>query len=595
MNGRTDIAGLTEGRHASIAAGAVSRRSTGELLARAGALLVALFFVAHGLAHLVGILEIFGLRGEAANTSTLVSGLAAGSPAYLALGVVWVIAHDALPRGRCRHRPQAQLVAPRRPRRRPRVAGHVRALVRRRDRRPRREPGRPRRARGYCALVRARPIADVAGRLLDTLSLRPRISSQEKPTMKPSRLVVVLSALVAALALAASLAGLLLPGEAASTAATTVRGDAVRLFGEGLYRLDSVFTGAAYRGTDLVTVALGVPLLLAGLVFYRRGSLRGGLVLSGALAYILYVYASLSLNAAYNSFFLVYVVLFSASFYALVTLLRTAGLDALGSRALERLPRRLPGVFFLVAGAATLIIWTLPLATALLSGSVPARLDAYSTSVTSALDLALITPACFACGVLILRRRPSGYRLAFPLLGIVILLGPGFVTQTLWQLSAGVRFTPGEAVGPIAGFGDRGTGRAVGRDGAAAAPAAHTAASRRTLAAEASGVAGDAVGSPARGRAPRRTRRAPSGPCAEVRQQVVRRGRGRRPRRLLRSRAGGDLPAPHHGEPEADHAGAQDVHQLAGLVRREAGVPEHARPCRPCRRRPRRSTCRPWR
>lgn len=214
-----------------------------------------------------------------------------------------------------------------------------------------------------------------------------------------------------------------------------------------------MFTGAGYRGTDIVTVSCGVPLLLAGLLLYRRGSLRGRAVLTGALAYMLYVYASLSLNAAFNSLFPVYVALFSASFWALLTLLRTTALGTLGRDALERLPRRLPGVFFLVAGAATLVIWTMPLVSALLSGEAPARLDSYSTPVTSALDLALITPACFACGALVLRRRPLGYLTAFPLLGIIILLGPGFVTQTLWQLDAGVELTAGEAIGPIAGFG----------------------------------------------------------------------------------------------------------------------------------------------
>lgn len=276
---------------------------------------------------------------------------------------------------------------------------------------------------------------------------------ETRRVMTPQRTVIALAALVAALAVVASLAGLLLPGEAARTAATTVRGADVLLYGEGLYRYDSQFTGAGYRGTDIVTLTCAVPLLLVSLVLYRRGSLRGGVLLTGVLAYVLYVYASLSLNAAFNSFFLVYVALFAASFYALVTLLRTVDLGALVAPVAERLPRLLPGVFFLVAGAATLVIWSGPLVAALLSGDAPARMDSYSTAVTTALDLAIITPACFVCGLLILRRRPLGYLVAFPLLGIIILLGPGFVTQTLWQLSAGVEFTAGEAIGPIAGFG----------------------------------------------------------------------------------------------------------------------------------------------
>jgi hypothetical protein len=72
--------------------------------------------------------------------------------------------------------------------------------------------------------------------------------------------------------------------------------------------------------------------------------------------------------------------------------------------------------------------------------------------VTDALDLALITPAALLAGVLILRRDPLGYRIAFPLLGIILLLVPQIVLGTLFQLDAGVGFTAGEAIGPISGF-----------------------------------------------------------------------------------------------------------------------------------------------
>jgi hypothetical protein len=45
-------------------------------------------------------------------------------------------------------------------------------------------------------------------------------------------------------------------------------------------------------------------------VLYRRGSLRGRLLLIGILTYFLYVYASIAFGAAYNALFLVYVGLF---------------------------------------------------------------------------------------------------------------------------------------------------------------------------------------------------------------------------------------------------------------------------------------------
>ena len=54
-----------------------------------------------------------------------------------------------------------------------------------------------------------------------------------------------------------------------------------------------------YKSQDAVTLILGIPLLVLLTLFYRRGSLRGGL-LTGMLAYFLYVYVSMAFNAAYK-------------------------------------------------------------------------------------------------------------------------------------------------------------------------------------------------------------------------------------------------------------------------------------------------------
>lgn len=107
-----------------------------------------------------------------------------------------------------------------------------------------------------------------------------------------------LAALVAGLAVIASLVGLLWPGGVAPVDVTSIRGERVQLHGIGLYRYDTVFVAASSQGTDLVTLGLGVPLLVAAAMLNRRGSTRTSLVLVGAFAYFLYVYAS---RALYNA------------------------------------------------------------------------------------------------------------------------------------------------------------------------------------------------------------------------------------------------------------------------------------------------------
>jgi hypothetical protein len=263
---------------------------------------------------------------------------------------------------------------------------------------------------------------------------------------------VLLCALIGVLALVAASLGLFWQGEGDPVSFTTARGETVTLYGRGLYRHDSLFTAAGYKGQDSVTLFLAVPLLVWATLLYRRGSLRGGLRLAGVLAWILYAYFSMAFGAPYNSLFLVYVALFSASFFALLLLLALIDLQALPAQVLAGLPRRGPAIFMFAGGLVTLSVWLDPLVGAMMEGRPPDLLGHYTTMVTDAIDLGVITPATFVAGALILRRRPLGYVIAFPLLGLIVMLLPAIALMTVFQVRAGVAFTPGEILGPIAGF-----------------------------------------------------------------------------------------------------------------------------------------------
>ena len=270
--------------------------------------------------------------------------------------------------------------------------------------------------------------------------------------MKRSNIVVWLSLLIAVLALVATGAGLFWPGGSGPFDFTTLRGQTARIYGQGLYRYDTLFMAAGNRGVDLVVLVLGIPLLLVSAWLYRRGSLRGSLLLVGTLGYFLYVYASVAFGAAYNQLFLVYVALFSACTFAFVQAFSSIDRQNLAARFSPGVPRRSLAVFMFVGGVVTLFVWGLPLVAALAARQPPDLLDSYTTMVTYALDLAIITPSTFLAGALVLRREPLGYVIALPLLVLIALLLPQIGAQTAMQLSAGVALTPGQIVGPIAGF-----------------------------------------------------------------------------------------------------------------------------------------------
>lgn len=261
-----------------------------------------------------------------------------------------------------------------------------------------------------------------------------------------------LASAVAALAAIASAEGLFRREGGGRVAVTSIRGEAVELYGVGPYRVDTVLLAEGSRGTDIVTLALAIPLLLAASAAYRRGSLRGTLLLAGALTYFLYVYASRSLYNAYNYLFLVYIAAFSASLFGLVALVSTADRTGVAARLSAGRPRRGLSAFLAICGAVTSVVWLLPLLASTARGEPPKLLDTYATSVTDVLDLGVLVPTLFVTAVLVRQRRALGYLLAAALIVLLVLIAATIVAGTALQLAAGVTFDPGEVVGPISGF-----------------------------------------------------------------------------------------------------------------------------------------------
>jgi hypothetical protein len=270
--------------------------------------------------------------------------------------------------------------------------------------------------------------------------------------MKGSSLIVILSTLIALLGIFAAGSGLFSRRGGESFSFTTLYDQQVRMYGQGLYRNDTLFFGAGFKGQDAAVLFLGVPLLVISTLLYRQGSITGQLLLAGSLGYFLYVYASMALGAAYNRLFLVYIVLFSTSLYAFIQVFSSVDLAAIASRIPSGLPVRGLAIFLIVSGLITIFVWGSPLVSAFLNGSPPDRMDSYTTMVTYALDLAIITPATILCAVLVLQGNPLGYVIAVPLLTLLVLLAPQIILGTIFQRSAGVPFTPAEIVGPVAGF-----------------------------------------------------------------------------------------------------------------------------------------------
>ncbi|MCL4273092.1 MAG: hypothetical protein KJZ77_04415 [Anaerolineales bacterium] len=267
--------------------------------------------------------------------------------------------------------------------------------------------------------------------------------------MKQNSALNWLVPLIAVLVIIIAGVGLFSQGGDGAFPFTTVYGDTVEIYGQGVYRHDSSFVAALFKGTDAVTLFAGIPLLLTGYWLYRRGSLRGGIFLIGMLLYFLYLGVTYTFSAIFNSLFLVYTALFSASLLAVMLALTSFDTQSLASKVTSGMPRRGIAIFMFVAGLGTLMLWLSELIGPLMTGQAPANLGPYTTMFTHGFDSAVITPACVITGVYLLKRKPLGYLLAAPLLILCTLIGVVVIAQTISQTLAGFVFPIGVYIGMI--------------------------------------------------------------------------------------------------------------------------------------------------
>ncbi len=212
------------------------------------------------------------------------------------------------------------------------------------------------------------------------------------------------------LALAAALAGVWPAGGQPYTI-TNFRGEQVTINARGLYYWDTVSSAAQAQANDLVTLVLGLPLLAVSYLMARRGSLRGRLLLTGTLGFILYTYITMSFGAAYNPFFLVYVALFSSSLFAFILSMMSFDLASLPEQFSEKLPRKAIAGLLFFAAAFLSLAWLGRIAPTILGDQQP-LLENVTTMFIQVMDLGVIVPLCVLGGILLLRRKPWGYLLA---------------------------------------------------------------------------------------------------------------------------------------------------------------------------------------
>jgi hypothetical protein len=226
---------------------------------------------------------------------------------------------------------------------------------------------------------------------------------------------------VAALALAASLAGLLFDGMYAGDAATV----------------------AMLRGFDLVTAVAVVPIMAVASRATRWGSTLGMLVRTSCVAYLVYTYAFYLFGTGFNDLFLVHVAVLAIGLCALILSVATIDAaevaDRMGAgRASVRSVAAILGA--LAVGLAAM--WVYSAVDTIVTGDIPAGSALVETEATvhvgMALDLTLLVPLYTVAAVLLWRRAPWGFVLAAVALFAGILHQASYIVAMPFQVAADV-------------------------------------------------------------------------------------------------------------------------------------------------------------
>jgi hypothetical protein len=267
--------------------------------------------------------------------------------------------------------------------------------------------------------------------------------------MKISKPLIWLCLLIALFVLVYAGLGLFWQDGGSPTPFTTLRGQTVEISGKGIYRYDTSFFYGGFRGNDAISLFVELPLLITAILLYRRGSLRGGCLLAGSLAYVLYNSFSLGTSAAYNPLFLLYTATFCASLFAIGMLWAQVDFESLSKRVLPKFPARGAAYLLFFVGIATALLWLSDIVPPLMQGATPGFLGPYTTAITYFMDLGIITPLCLLAGYWLLRHDARGYLVGFMLLYLLALMGVIVVAQTIFQVNAGVVFTTSQYIGMI--------------------------------------------------------------------------------------------------------------------------------------------------
>jgi len=198
----------------------------------------------------------------------------------------------------------------------------------------------------------------------------------------------------------------------------------------------SLLTGApvavgCLRGTALIILVVGLPVLAAAMTRTAHGSARGLVVWLGALAYLLYQAVMFCFATPVNKLFLFYIAYLGLAVWSIVVLLRATDLTGYSARLSPRLPARFIAGFALTLAVLNAYAWLASIVPAVFS-SEPSTLVQDTGLLTNPVfvqDLAIWLPLLITAALATWRRQAWGMLVTGAMLAMFVLESIGIATD----------------------------------------------------------------------------------------------------------------------------------------------------------------------
>jgi hypothetical protein len=201
----------------------------------------------------------------------------------------------------------------------------------------------------------------------------------------------------------------------------------------GVYR-DPRVVIAQSHGFDIGNL-IAVLILGLGLTWSARGSVRGRLVATGALGYLLYSFVTYAFLIVLNAATVLYIAVLGFGVWCFITGFATVDDQETDELAAGHFYRRLTAGFMIVIAALFALTWLREIVGSVISGQLPAGLAAagWPMNPPYVLDLGFVIPIAVLGALRLLRGEPGGARLAVPFLIFLPLLSISVLLMTVFM------------------------------------------------------------------------------------------------------------------------------------------------------------------